>query len=178
MYFPAHIHSALGGRSEWHCLSSLAQKELYAEELTHQTNIHSCRSFPWESCFGQTSRKRYMSFFNGFDLLGMTNRIMCIRSPAWGSPLSIMDNIFFCRIVRSQVERCICSPLGRSRTIVSILDSSVPFSRACLSSFWEGTSAALSWWTYIPVQSLSRMIIAAAALVPDCTNSQERWPWF
>ena len=36
------------------------------------------------------------------------------------------------------------------RTIVSIFDSSVPFSRACLSSLWDGTSAVLSWWTCSP----------------------------
>lgn len=36
---------------------------------------------------------------------------------------------------------------GDHGTMVSILCSSEPFSRACLSSFWEGTSAALSWWT-------------------------------
>lgn len=73
---------------------------------TYHTNIHSCRSFPCESCFGQTSKKRYMSFLSAFDLLGMTNRIMCMSSPAWGSPLSIMERIFFCRVVRS-VNNCL-----------------------------------------------------------------------
>lgn len=36
---------------------------------------------------------------------------------------------------------------GCGRTIVSIFCSSLPFSRAVLSSFSEGTSAALSWCT-------------------------------
>jgi hypothetical protein len=49
---------------------------------------------------GQTSKKKYMSFFSGFDLLGITNRMMCIRRPVWGSPLSIIERIFFCEIVR------------------------------------------------------------------------------
>jgi hypothetical protein len=67
---------------------------------THQTRIHSCRSFPCASCFGQTSKKKYMSFLSGFDLLGITNRIMCMRRPDCGSPLSIMERIFFYEVVR------------------------------------------------------------------------------
>lgn len=70
---------------------------------THHTNIHSCRSFPWLSCFGHTSRNRYINFFRGFDLEGMTNRIMCMRRPVWGSPFSIMERIFFCRVVSAAV---------------------------------------------------------------------------
>jgi len=66
----------------------------------YQTNIHSWRSLPWESCLGHTSKKKYMSFFKGLDLLGMTNRIMCMSRPVWGSPLSIIERIFFCRAVR------------------------------------------------------------------------------
>lgn len=35
----------------------------------------------------------------------------------------------------------------RRRTMVSIFCSSEPFSKEFLRSFWEGMSAALSWWT-------------------------------
>jgi hypothetical protein len=34
--------------------------------------------------------------------------------------------------------------------MVSIFCSSLPFSKDCLSSFWDGTSAALSWCTCGP----------------------------
>jgi uncharacterized protein YbbK (DUF523 family) len=44
---------------------------------------------------GHTSKKRYISFFRVFDLLGITNRIMCMRSPDCGSPFNIMERIFF-----------------------------------------------------------------------------------
>lgn len=67
---------------------------------THQTNIHSCRSFPCASCLGHTSKKKYMSFLSGFDLLGMTNRMMCMRRPGCGSPLSIIERTLFCSHVR------------------------------------------------------------------------------
>lgn len=67
---------------------------------TNQTRIHSCRSFPCASCLGQTSKKKYISFFSGFDLLGITKRIMCMRRPVCGSPFSIIERIFFCEDVR------------------------------------------------------------------------------
>jgi hypothetical protein len=41
-------------------------------------------------------------------------------------------------------------PQWAGRTMVSIFCSSLPFSRACFSSFCDGTSAALSWWTCRP----------------------------
>lgn len=61
--------------------------------------------------------------------------------------------------------------------MVSILDSSVPFSRACLSSFWEGISAALSWWTCIPRWSASGLG-NARWYIPSCTNFRERSPCY
>ena len=46
-----------------------------------------------------------MSFFSGLDFEGMTNRIMCIRRPVWGSPLSMMERIFFCGLVSGARQR-------------------------------------------------------------------------
>lgn len=40
------------------------------------------------------------------------------------------------------------------RTMVSIFCSSLPFSRACLNSFCDGMSAALSWWTYCALSAI------------------------
>jgi hypothetical protein len=63
------------------------------------------------------------------------------------------------------------------RTMVSILDSSVPFSKACLSSFWEGISAALSWWTCAPKQSAFGALNNARWFVPSCRNSRGMSPY-
>jgi hypothetical protein len=60
---------------------------------------------------GQTSKKKYMSFFRGFDLLGMTKRMMCMSRPVCASPLSMMERIFFCWSVR----RPGTSPRGYAR---------------------------------------------------------------
>jgi hypothetical protein len=62
-----------------------------------------------------------MSFFSGFDLLGMTNRMMCMRRPAWGSPLSIMERILFCKGVRQPVQHGGATAIGISHHGLNLL---------------------------------------------------------
>ena len=101
VYFLSRIHSALVDRTESHYFPNISHSiGVLLRVYTHQTNIHSCLSFPWASCLGQTSKNRYINFFSGFDLLGMTNRIICIRRPDWESPFSIMERMRFCQDVR------------------------------------------------------------------------------
>jgi hypothetical protein len=92
-----------------------------ANVSSYQTKIHSCRSFPCASCFGHTSKKKYMSFFSGFDLLGMTNRMICMRRPVCGSPLSIMERIFFCEVVRPPTQGTRGSAMARAHHSLNLL---------------------------------------------------------
>lgn len=79
-------------------------------------------------------------------------------------------------------QPCCCSAAGRApcgrRTMVSIFCSSLPFSRAVLSSLSEGTSAALSWCTYCCPSALrsSTIMRPGVPFVPDCTHSRGKSP--
>jgi hypothetical protein len=59
-----------------------------------------------------------MSFLSGFDLLGMTNRIMCMRRPDFASPLSMMARIFFCSVVNHAAAPARGVQCGEQRSAV------------------------------------------------------------
>lgn len=104
-YFLAHIRWVPASRTGWHCFLCVRTccSQVFPS-YTHHTNIHSCRSLPCASCFGHTSRKRYINFLSCFDLEGMINRMMCMRRPACGSPLSMIERIFFWELIRTRPD--------------------------------------------------------------------------
>ena len=118
-----------------------------------------------------------MSFLSGFDLLGMTNRIMCMRRPVFASPLSMMARIFFCLVVNhAAAPRGMCSV--RTHHCLNLLLIAALL-QSCLELILRGyVGRVVLVHLLLPVSSLSSTtLLPGVPSVPDCTHSRGMSPF-